>query len=53
MSTRIRLKARAPPLIKATTSIRVVIGRRIAKLVGFIAYAPSPSRAGSKPSLGL
>ena len=36
MSTRIRLNARAPPLIKATTNIRVVIGRRIAKLVGFM-----------------
>ena len=40
MSTRIRLNARAPPLIKATTNIRVVIGRRIAKMVGFMSCPP-------------
>ena len=47
MSTRIRLSARMPPLIKATTSIRVVTGRFMASTVGFINY--SIRRLGSAP----
>ena len=40
MSTRIRVYAKAPPLIRATTSIRVVTGRRMARTVGFITHTP-------------
>ncbi len=38
MSTRIRFNARMPPDMSATTSIKVVIGRFMAKTVGFMAH---------------
>ena len=49
MSTRILLNASAPPLISATTSIKVVTGRLIAKTVGFMAR--SPGRPADRPNL--
>ena len=39
MSTRMRLKASTPPLIRATTIIRIVTGCRIAKSVGFMGHS--------------
>ena len=38
MSMRIWLRARTQPLTRATTSIRVVTGRRMAKMVGLMSH---------------
>src|SRR5438093_790069 len=54
MSTRMRVRARAPPAIRPTTSIIVVIGWRIAKTMGFMRrflrprYSSACTSAGSR-----
>ena len=53
MSTRIRLRARTPPLNRATTSMRVVTGRRMAKTIGFMAQAPALSRSDSNSAIQM